>query len=132
AQEFGCSTQELLKMPTAHATVHSKTIVLDPFGDHPVVMTGAHNLGPKASSQNDDNLVIIENAPALAAAYAVNIMGVYDTYRFRFRRAQAQQAGAAGGGGAHPAWPGLQKADTWQDDYFTGAKARELAFWLAQ
>lgn len=131
AEDFGFWKQELLKLPTAHAIVHSKTIVLDPFGDHPVVMTGSHNLGPKASSQNDDNLVIVENAPTLAAAYAVNIMGVYDTYRFRFRRAQAQKAGGNGGGG-HPAWHGLQTQDTWQDDYFTGAKARELRFWLGQ
>jgi phosphatidylserine/phosphatidylglycerophosphate/cardiolipin synthase-like enzyme len=134
AEDFSFWKQELLKLPTAHAIVHSKTIVLDPFGDHPVVMTGSHNLGPKASSQNDDNLVIVENAPALAAAYAVNIMGVYDTYRFRFRRAQAEKAGggAGDGGGGHPAWHGLQTQDTWQDDYFTGAKARELRFWLGQ
>ena len=130
AEDFGFWKQELLKLPQAHAIVHSKTIVLDPFGEHPVVMTGSHNLGPKASSQNDDNLVIVENAPVLAAAYAVNIMGVYDTYRFRFRRAQAQNAGGDGGG--RPAWHGLQTQDTWQDDYFTGAKARELRFWLGE
>jgi phosphatidylserine/phosphatidylglycerophosphate/cardiolipin synthase-like enzyme len=129
AEDFGFWKQELLKLPEAHAIVHSKTIVLDPFGEHPVVMTGSHNLGPKASSQNDDNLVIVEGAPALAAAYAVNIMGVYDTYRFRFRRAQAQKHR---NGGARPAWHGLKTEDTWQDDYFTGAKARELRFWLGQ
>ena len=44
--------------------VHSKVIVIDPFGDHPVVMTGSHNLGPKASAKNDDNLAIIDNNPA--------------------------------------------------------------------
>ena len=132
AQDVGFWIEELAKLPEAHAIVHSKTIVLDPFGDHPVVMTGSHNLGPKASSTNDDNLVIVENAPALAAAYAVNIMGVYDNYRFRFRRSQAEHAGQDGGAGGQPAWHGLQTQDTWQDDYFTGAKARELRFWLAE
>ena len=57
-------------------------------------------------------------------------VGVDDTYRFRFRRAQAEKAPATAG--AHPAWHGLQTKDTWQDDYFTGAKARELRFWLGQ
>jgi len=37
-------------------------------------MTGSHNLGPKASPSNADNLVMVENAPDLAAQSAVNIM----------------------------------------------------------
>lgn len=103
------------------AMVHCKVIVVDPFGEHPVVMTGSHNLGPKASSSNDDNLVIIENDPGLAAAYAVNIMGVYNQYRFRYYLSQSK----------HPdEWTGLQDNDTWQDGYFGGAKLNELKFWL--
>ena len=42
--------------------IYSKVVVVDPFGETPVVMTGSHNLGPKANGKNDDNLVIIENA----------------------------------------------------------------------
>lgn len=63
--------------------VHSKLIVVDPFGDHPVVMTGSHNMGPKASSSNDDNLVIVEHDPVVAFQYAVNVMTVYNQYRWR-------------------------------------------------
>jgi hypothetical protein len=29
--------------------IHSKVVVVDPFGKHPVVMTGSDNMGPKAS-----------------------------------------------------------------------------------
>jgi phosphatidylserine/phosphatidylglycerophosphate/cardiolipin synthase-like enzyme len=47
--------------------VHFKVVVVDPFGAKPIVMTGSHNLGPKASGTNDDNLVLIENAPGLAS-----------------------------------------------------------------
>ena len=36
--------------------VHSKVIVIDPFGKKPVVITGSHNLGFKASTKNDDNI----------------------------------------------------------------------------
>ena len=39
--------------------VHSKVVLIDPFGNHPVLMTGSHNLGPKASGTNDENLLII-------------------------------------------------------------------------
>ncbi len=46
--------------------VHSKVIVIDPFGDYPVLMTGSHNLGLKASQKNDDNLAILK-VPARSA-----------------------------------------------------------------
>jgi phosphatidylserine/phosphatidylglycerophosphate/cardiolipin synthase-like enzyme len=101
--------------------VHSKLIVVDPFGDHPVVMTGSHNLGPKASSTNDDNLVIVEGDPDLAAQYAVNVMTVYNQYRWRYSRLTSKTPNK---------WDGLARDDHWQDGYFDGDKARELDFWL--
>jgi phosphatidylserine/phosphatidylglycerophosphate/cardiolipin synthase-like enzyme len=109
--------------------VHSKVIVLDPFGDDPVVMTGSHNLGPRASGSNDDNLNIISGAPRLAAAYATHIMAVYTNYRWRYVRSRrAQEAGKG--------WQGPTNDATWQDRYFTGADAaarqRELRFWLGE
>jgi phosphatidylserine/phosphatidylglycerophosphate/cardiolipin synthase-like enzyme len=60
----------------SNVMIHSKVVVFDPFGKNPVVMTGLHNLEPKESQSNDDNLVIIENTPGLAQEYAVNILGV--------------------------------------------------------
>ena len=49
--------KELLKLPRAFAMVHSKVVVIDPYGDKPIVMTGSHNMGPKASGVNDENLM---------------------------------------------------------------------------
>jgi len=69
-EQFHEWEQELLG--ASMVNIHSKVIVLDPFGDNPVVMTGSHNLGFKASNANDDNLVIIEGNAPLAAAYAAN------------------------------------------------------------
>ncbi len=103
--------------------VHSKLIVVDPFGDHPVVMTGSHNLGPRASGSNDDNLVIVENDPVLAAQYAVNVMTVYNQYRWRYVRSTSKTPDK---------WDGLVAADSWQDSYFQGEKLQELDFWLGQ
>jgi phosphatidylserine/phosphatidylglycerophosphate/cardiolipin synthase-like enzyme len=104
--------------------VHSKVIVVDPFGKHPVVMTGSHNLGPKASAQNDDNLVIIENDPVTAAQYAVNIITIYNQYRWRFMQQEAAKQ--------HKQlnqWNGLDAPWTSQSSYFDGDKAKELKFW---
>jgi phosphatidylserine/phosphatidylglycerophosphate/cardiolipin synthase-like enzyme len=114
--------------------VHSKCIVVDPFGPGACVMTGSHNMGPRASGKNDDNLVIIDGQPKIAAAYAVYIMGVYNQYRWRYRQRQAEQGKAAttrASAGAAPTWAGLVNDDTWQDKYFRpGPEQREQRFWL--
>src|SRR5262249_42403967 len=81
---FAAWEKELLKLPTAHAMVHSKVIVVDAFSAHPVVMTGSHNMGPKASRANDENLIIVEGDRALAKAYAVNVLAVYNDYSWRY------------------------------------------------
>jgi hypothetical protein len=102
--------------------IHSKVIVLDPFGDHPVVMTGSHNLGFKASSKNDDNLMIIEGNAPLAAAYAANIIAIYQTYRWNAYVEQHRQDPKS--------WHGLVDNDEWQGGYLTGDDLAEIKFWL--
>ena len=109
--------------------VHSKVVVLDPFGPKPVVMTGSHNLGPRASRENDDNLNLVAEEPKLAAAYATHIISVYNAYRWRYVRSEkAKQEGKE--------WEGPEDGSAWQDAYYTGpdaaAKRRELAFWLGE
>ena len=112
--------QELLG--ASMVNIHSKVIVLDPFGANPVVMTGSHNLGYKASSANDDNLVIIEGNAPLAAAYAINIVAIYQNYRWNnyveMNRNDPQ------------VWHGLVDNDTWQASYLTADAVKELEFWL--
>jgi len=104
--------------------IHSKVIVLDPFGAHPVVMTGSHNLGSKASSKNDDNLIIVEGNARLAAAYAANIIAIYQTYRWNsYVEAHRQDPRV---------WHGLVDNDTWQQSYLdpVGNDFSELKFWM--
>ena len=99
--------------------VHSKVIVIDPFGTKPAVMTGSHNMGYKASHSNDDNLNIVEGNGPLARAYAANIVAIYQEYRWR-----QYVAGHATGG-----WKGLEDNDTWQSGHLE-REARELLFWV--
>jgi len=70
-------------LSAGHAIIHDKIVVIDPFSDHGVVVFGSHNLGFKASYGNDENLLIVENNPALAQAYAVHVLDIYEHYRFR-------------------------------------------------
>ena len=99
--------------------IHSKVIVLDPFGDNPVVMTGSHNQGMKASHSNDDNLVIIQGNADLAQAYALNAIAIFQEYRWRHY--VANRAGSPG------SWSGLEENPSWQQGYLD--QRQELDFW---
>jgi phosphatidylserine/phosphatidylglycerophosphate/cardiolipin synthase-like enzyme len=110
--------------------IHSKVIVIDPFGKAPVVITGSHNLGPKASSKNDDNLVIIDGAPGLASEYAVNLLGVYGHYKYLYNQSLRSGKSSKQGRRSSPQYDGNFDDDKWQDWYRTGINLREINFWL--
>jgi phosphatidylserine/phosphatidylglycerophosphate/cardiolipin synthase-like enzyme len=119
---FGPWEKELLG--ASMVNIHSKVIVLDPFGENPVVMTGSHNLGFKASSENDDNLVIVEGNAPLAVAYALNIIAAFQAYRWNsFVEAHRQDP---------TAWHGLVDNDQWQEGHLAGDQLAELKFWFGE
>jgi phosphatidylserine/phosphatidylglycerophosphate/cardiolipin synthase-like enzyme len=98
------------------AIVHSKAIVIDPFSDDCVVVTGSHNFSDSASEKNDENIVVIKGDKALAQAYAVHIQGVYDGYAWR--------AFLDNDGKPDTIYQGLTN---WKPG---GSHARELDFWV--
>jgi hypothetical protein len=106
--------------------VHSKVIVIDPFGEKPVVITGSHNLGYKASTKNDDNMMIVQGNAPLAGAYAANIIAIYQTYRWNTyvtNHAKDPQS-----------WHGPRDNDTWQTSYLQqdSPDLAEIRFWLGE
>ena len=134
-----------------HAIVHDKIIVIDPFSERCVVATGSHNLGFKASYNNDENLLIVRGHRRLAEAYAAHIADVYEHYRWRwYNKRSAERAAAraweqdgadskkAGDKKYDPAnffqatLPPDSVGDRWQARYFDGAHlaARERQFWV--
>jgi len=116
---FAYWQRELLKAsPGAHAIIHDKIVVIDPFGES-VVVTGSHNLGFTASYANDENLLIVKGNQPLAAAYATHAMDIYDHYRWRYWL-QTQKARA---------WTGLDVTPAWQDKYFKPQAQKENLFW---
>ena len=118
---MGNFEKELLS--AGNAIIHDKILVIDPLSDDPVVVTGSHNLGYKASYANDDNLLIIRRNPALAQAYMVHILDLYEHYRFRGVQAERQHDGQS-------AWSGFLQTDgSWQDRYPKGSS--DLSAYLA-
>ncbi|SCX31804.1 phospholipase D-like domain-containing protein [Agrobacterium rosae] len=111
--DFGA---EELTAKKVGAIIHDKVLVIDPLSDDCVVVLGSHNLGFKASYANDENMLIITGDKALAQAYAVHILDVYDHYRFRAVEAQLKKDGKKG-------WSGfLSIDDRWLDGYADRSK----------
>jgi phosphatidylserine/phosphatidylglycerophosphate/cardiolipin synthase-like enzyme len=118
---FGAWEGELAKY--GFAIIHNKIVVIDPFSDDCIVVTGSHNLGYRASHNNDENMVIIRGHRALAQAYTCHVLDIYDHYAWRFLLKQ------------HPDIFGrpLEPDDKWQERYISGPdlKSPELRFWFA-
>ena len=121
-------------LSAGHAIIHDKIVVIDPMSETDcVVITGSHNLGFKASYANDENMLILRGNRALALAYTVHVLDVYDHYKFRAALEQ-QARDAMLKGNPKPKKPTgkgfLQTTDKWQDPYMAGEKGKELAYFL--
>jgi hypothetical protein len=115
---------EMLK--AGFAVIHDKIVVVDPFSDSACVITGSHNLGHKASYDNDENLVIVDGNRSLATAYATHVLDVYDHFAWRWSQ-------------LHPDAPQShaqleESPDAWLDRYYDAAgaiKVAQVRFWLS-
>ncbi|TAZ29817.1 MULTISPECIES: phospholipase D-like domain-containing protein [Rhizobium] len=106
-----------------HAIIHNKIVVIDPFSKDCTVITGSHNLGYRASHNNDENFVIVRGNKDLAQAYACHVLDLYDHYAWRYwLRKNPEIFG-------RPLVPNA----SWQKRYIDGEdeKSPELRFWLS-
>ena len=113
--------KELLK--AGFAITHDKIVVIDPFADDCVVVTGSHNLGYQASYNNDENLLMIEGNKKLAMAYATHVLDVYDHFSWRWTVNHGSNVDA-----------NLKTTpDDWLNWYFDAQgniKTAQLKFWM--
>lgn len=121
---LGDFEEEILKLGTA--IVHDKIIVIDPLSEDCVIATGSHNLGYKASYENDENLAIIRGNRTLAQAYAVHILDVYDHYRYRAWQVKNKLEGK-------PVFSGhIDTDDNWLARYVHGPKGDISQYFLGE
>jgi phosphatidylserine/phosphatidylglycerophosphate/cardiolipin synthase-like enzyme len=107
------------------AIIHDKIVVIDPFSKQSVVITGSHNLGHKASFNNDENLAIIRGNRPLAEAYASHVLDVYDHFAWRVTQSNPKMKG-----------DGFLKTkpNDWQDKYFNAdgsIRTAQIKFWMS-
>jgi phosphatidylserine/phosphatidylglycerophosphate/cardiolipin synthase-like enzyme len=64
--------------------IHTKLIVVNFTSDAPIVISGSHNLSAAASGNNDENYLVIRGDADVADCYGVELMRLYDHYRYRW------------------------------------------------
>jgi phosphatidylserine/phosphatidylglycerophosphate/cardiolipin synthase-like enzyme len=93
------------------AIIHDKIVVVDPLSANGFVAMGSHNLGYKASYENDENLLIVRHNKTLVQAYAIHVMDVYEHYRFRAIEAERAATKPVTPADKHPDWDGFLSTD---------------------
>ncbi len=91
--------------------IHTKLVVIDFTSDAPTVASGSHNLSASASGGNDENYLIIRGALDVADCYGVELMRLYDHYRFHWHQSKRSRA-------ADDPPPALCPGDRWTRPYF--------------
>jgi phosphatidylserine/phosphatidylglycerophosphate/cardiolipin synthase-like enzyme len=118
--DFGA--EQLTARGSIGAIIHDKLVVIDPRSADCHVILGSHNLGFKASYSNDENMLVVSGDRALAEAYAVHILDVFDHYRFRAIETDRKRKGKKG-------WSGfLETNDSWQDGYVKRTKGNLMRY----
>lgn len=63
--------------------IHTKFMVIDPFGDSPTVISGSANFSDASTVHNDENMLVMRGDTAVADAYLGEFMRLFAHYRFR-------------------------------------------------
>lgn len=61
-----------IRLERRYNAAHNKILLVDPDGEHPVVITGSYNYTWSAQARNAENLLFLRDNPPLAQAYLAN------------------------------------------------------------
>ena len=107
--------------PAVH--IHHKFVVIDADTDAPAIYTGSANMSNNSLHNNDENLLEITKAPALAGAYYAEFIRLYEHYRARalwnIAHPSAPGKTAAGPKTAPPAFVLKTKREGWAKKAYT-------------
>lgn len=112
--------KESTKGQRGNILVHTKLIVIDFTSDAPTVISGSHNYSVAASEGNDENYFIVRGNTDVADCYGVELMRLYEHYRFRWAVKTGRPTGPPGRRGLV-----LAEDDSWTDRYFQPGSLEE-------
>lgn len=97
--------------------IHDKIIVVDFTSDTPIVIDGSHNYSAAASKSNDENYLIIRGDTSLADCFGIEVLRLYDHYRFRYVTKESSTTKDGSKALTHaPIY--LDSTDKWTNDYY--------------
>ena len=78
--------------------VHTKFMLIDPLGEHPVVVSGSANFSAASTTNNDENMLVIygEAARGIAHVYLTEFMRLFDHFQWRSKLLSSAQKTAPG------------------------------------
>jgi hypothetical protein len=82
--------------------VHVKSLIIDPWGEHPQMLIGSANFSDESVNLNDENALLIDGDRWAAAIAATEFLRVFGHYQFRNRVKQIAQAYDTRVPAAHP------------------------------
>ena len=103
--------------------IHDKIIVIDFTSDAPIAINGSHNFSRNASERNDENYLIVHNNTAVADSLGVEVLRLYDHYRFRFKSRPKVKRDAGKMTLTHAPLT-LDTTDRWTTDYYDPSKLK--------
>jgi phosphatidylserine/phosphatidylglycerophosphate/cardiolipin synthase-like enzyme len=74
---------QLLKLNQHVLYIHSKFLIVDPFGNEPIVVTGSANFSIASTTENDENMIIIKGNKRVADIYFTEFNRLFNHYYFR-------------------------------------------------
>ena len=103
--------------------VHTKFMVVDPFGTDPIVITGSANFSEASIQTNEENMLLIRGDTAVADIYLSEFMRAFTHYAFREAVFNHHQQN-----GTDRDWEPqrLKSTDRWLDDYFQPGSPRSI------
>ncbi len=98
--------------------VHTKYMIIDPFGERPVLIGGSANFSAASTTKNDENMVIVRNNPCVVDIYVGEFMRLFSHFYFRnWLNAKYKKEGKE-------VEIHLTPNDSWTDQYYVAGSER--------
>ncbi|MBI4420624.1 MAG: hypothetical protein HY560_07345 [Gemmatimonadetes bacterium] len=99
--------------------IHVKAMVADPWGPAPRVLIGSANFSDESVNKNDENALLVDADPRLAAVTATEFLRVFEHYKFRDYVARTAAATKAAAKERY-----LAEDGSWTTDYYDPKHAK--------
>ena len=95
--------------------IHTKYMLIDPFGSDPIVITGSANFSDASTRDNDENMLVIRGDKSVADIYVTEYFRLWNHYAFREWATKN-----AGNPNLRPQF--LAPNDSWRDKYYSDSE----------